>query len=134
MRRSVLLALGAALMLPSAASSTQPATGFAFGRLGGNIRPYRVTITNAGTVTASGPVVVRRRTLTRVQLGRLNFTAVQTKFNFIRETTSCKGTLPDVATSFIRVGARTVRVHGTCMPGFAKLWSALVHAVELQTA
>jgi hypothetical protein len=47
--------------------------------------------------------------------------------------TNCVGTLPDIATTFIRVGAKTVRVHGNCVPRFATLFTALSHAVKLNS-
>ena len=45
--------------------------------------------------------------------------------------TNCSGTLPDIATTFIRFGTKTVRVHGNCVARYAKLFTSLSHAVKL---
>jgi hypothetical protein len=39
--------------------------------------------------------------------------------------------LPDIAATFIRVGARRALVHGGCVPRYARLWLALTQAVRL---
>jgi hypothetical protein len=44
--------------------------------------------------------------------------------------TSCRGTLPDIATQVIRVGGRTVRVHGGCVVRFNRLWTAMNRAAR----
>ena len=113
-----------------ASSAVQP-TGFAFGRIGGNIRPYTVTIANSGVVRTSGAVEVGRTMLTSLQLGSLNRVATETSFVTLPKATSCKGTLPDVASTYIRVGARTVRVHGGCVPRYQRLLRALRASVKI---
>ena len=113
-----------------ASSAVQP-TGFAFGRFGGNIRPYTVTIANSGVVRTSGAVEVGRRMLTSLQLGGLNRVATETSFVTLPKLTNCRGTLPDVAATFIRVGARTVRVHGACLPRYQRLLRALQASVKI---
>jgi hypothetical protein len=115
-----------------ASSAVQP-SGFAFGRLGGNIRPYAVTIANSGVVRASGAVEVRRKMLTSLQLGSLNRVATETSFVTLPKATNCKGTLPDVAATYIRVGARTVRVHGACVPRYQRLLRALQASVHISS-
>jgi hypothetical protein len=131
MRRSIpiaaLLVLTGAL---PAASAVQP-SGFAFGRLGGNIRPYTVTIANSGVVRASGAVEVARMRVTPVQLASLNRIATETQFTMLPAATNCRGTLPDIATTYVRVGARTVRVHGDCVPRYQRLLKALKASVRL---
>jgi hypothetical protein len=107
-------------------------SGFAFGRVGGNIRPYTVTIASAGGVGTSGAVQVAKTHLTPVQLASLNRIARDTHFATLSATTSCSGTLPDVAATFVRVGAHTVRVHGACMPGYQRLLKALQAAVGIR--
>ena len=42
-----------------------------------------------------------------------------------RSSRTARARLPDVAATFIRVGARTVRVHGACVARYTKLWNAL---------
>jgi hypothetical protein len=113
-----------------ASSAVQP-TGFAFGRLGGNIRPYTVTIANSGIVRTSGAVEVGRRMLTSLELGGLNRVATETSFVTLPKLTNCRDTLPDVAATYIRVGARTVRVHGACLPRYQRLLRALQASVRL---
>jgi hypothetical protein len=128
---AILLLVLAAGVVP-ASSAVQP-TGFAFGRLGGNIRPYTVTIANSGVVRTSGAVEVRRRKLTPLQLGGLNRVATETSFGTLPKATNCRGTLPDVAATYIRVGARTVRVHGACVPRYQRLLKALQASVHVAT-
>jgi hypothetical protein len=125
--RPVLLAsaLAALAALLAATVRAQPATGFAFGRSGGDIMPFRISISTAGVVTTAGPTTIGRRRLTKLQLAELNRVAFLTSFSTLPVTTSCPGTLPDIASRFIRVGPHTVRVHGSCVPRFNRLWAAL---------
>jgi hypothetical protein len=116
--------------LASGAMASQQ-TGFALGRIGGNIRPFTVVIAADGRVSVSGPVQAGRTTLTRAQLAALDKLAADARFTTLPKTTNCAGTLPDVASTFVRVGARTVRVHGACVPRYARLWRALTGAVKL---
>jgi hypothetical protein len=129
MQRALAVGLAATALVPAATASQQQ--GFAFGRSAGNIRPFRVVISTEGTVRLTGPVQIGRMHLTRIQLGELNRLAATGRFGTLPRTTSCPGTLPDVATTFIRVGPRTVSVHGTCLASFQHLWAALAHAVKL---
>jgi hypothetical protein len=135
MRRSLtLLAAVSALFVVRDASAAHQQYGFAFGRTGGNIRPYTVHIANTGIVTVRGPVVVGRKVLALVQIGRLNLKSVEVDFAHMPQARNCVRALPDVAYTFIRVGARTVRVRGTCVPGYTRLWTALARAVKLETS
>ena len=129
LRALLVLGLVAAALASGATASTQ--AGFALGRTGGNIRPFTVAIAADGTVSVSGPVQAGRTKLTRAQLAALTKIAADTRFTTLPKTTNCAGTLPDVASTFVRVGARTVRVHGECVPRYARLWRALTTAVEL---
>jgi hypothetical protein len=133
MRRALLLgSAGLALACAVApATSASQQTSLAFGRSGGNIRPYTVTIAADGRVTISGPVQARRTKLTRAQVGGLIKLAADVRFATLPKTTNCTGALPDVASTFVRVGARTVRVHGNCIPRYARLLKALGSAVKL---
>jgi hypothetical protein len=134
MRTLPLLAVALTFLLPADASAAPQRFGFAFGRTGGNIRPYAVHIANSGAVSVDGPVMVGHRLLTPAQIGRLNLKAVEVQFSRLPKQRSCPGVLPDVAYTFIRVGPQTVRVRGTCMPGYSRLWLALVRAVKLSNA
>jgi hypothetical protein len=134
MRRALPLLILLCLFGAADASAVAQPDGFAFGRLGGNIRPYTVRIANTGAVSVDGPVQVGRKLLTPRAIGQLNLNAVVIQFARLPKARSCDGALPDVAYTFIRVGAHTVRVRGTCVPGYMRLWNALVRAVKLQQA
>lgn len=129
LRLLVLAAAAAAAAVPAA--SALPKTGFAFGREGGSIRPFRVVIATDGTVRVSGPVTVGRRKVARLQLGELNRLAATSGFDTLPPRTSCPQTLPDVAETYIRVGPLTVHVHGPCVAAYQRLWKALGRAVRL---
>jgi hypothetical protein len=132
-RAAFVLALAAAVagaVAAVAGAAATPQRGFAFGRFGGNIRPYTVTIAAGGAVTVSGPVVAAPR-LTAAQLAALRHLATTERFGALPASTQCTGALPDAASTFIRVGARTVRVHGYCLARYNKLWRALTRAVRL---
>jgi hypothetical protein len=116
-------------LVPAAGASSSHS--FAFGRLGGNIRPYTVSIAPDGRVRTSGPGTTGRSKLSAVQLASLDRAATEARFGSLPAMTNCPGTLPDIATTFIRVGAKTVRVHGNCVAGYAKLFTAFSHAVKL---
>jgi len=104
---------------------------FAFGRTGGNIIPFTVTVAASGRVQVSGPVHVGRSALTKAQLLGLDRVAAQVKFSSMHGA-MCPGTLPDVASTFIRHGSRTVRVHGACIAAYERLWNVLSAAVQLK--
>lgn len=133
MRRVVPVAVLLALTGVLPAAATVEPTGFAFGRLGGNIRPYGVTIANSGVVRTSGAVRVGRRRVTAMQLAALNRIATETHFTMLPAATNCRGSLPDIATTYVRVGARTVRVHGTCVPRYERLLRALKASVSARS-
>ena len=113
-----------------AAAFVPPQTGFAYGRLGGNIMPFTVTISTSGRVTERGPAPGHATRLTKQQLAVLNRVVVETSFAKLPAVTACPNTLPDVAAQFIRVGGRTVRVHGACLARFNRLWAALAKATR----
>jgi hypothetical protein len=130
--------LGAVLVLAAvvaaavaAGGSAAAQSGFAFGRFGGNIRPYTVTIGAGGAVHTSGPVTVGQRRLIAKELAALRRAAAATRFTALPAWTHCAKTHPDVASTFIRVGARTVRVHGSCVAGYTRFWLVLSRAVGL---
>lgn len=130
-----LLACTAAVALAAAATAVEGGSasqgGFAFGRSGGNIRPYTVTIAAGGAVHTSGPVTVGQRHLSATKLAALRRLAQRTGFSTLPLSKSCAGALPDVASTFIRVGSRTVRVHGSCLEAYNRFWLALTRAVGL---
>jgi hypothetical protein len=116
-------------VLALVAALAAPQTGFAFGRMGGNILPFAVTISTAGTVRASGAAPENLvRQVTKQQLADLNRIAFETHFSLLPRRTTCPGTLPDIADQFIRVGGRVVRVHGPCVRRFNRFFAALTAA------
>jgi hypothetical protein len=129
-RRHALLAAVLLLALAPAAGAS-PQRGFAFGRLGGNIRPYTVSIAADGKVAVSGSATAGRMKLTAAQLATLNRAVTDARFGALPRATNCPGTLPDIAATFIRFGAKTVRVHGNCIARYARLFTALSRAVRL---
>ena len=131
LRALLVLGLAGTALAPGATASQQ--TGFALGRTGGNIRPFTVSIAADGRVSVSGPVQAGRMKLTRAQLAALAKIAADVRFTTLPKTTNCAGTLPDVASTFVRVGARTVRVHGECLARYTRLWKALSGAVKLSS-
>ena len=119
----------AAVLAPAAHAS--PRTGFSFGRIGGNIRPYTVVIAADGHVKVSGGATAGRTLLTKAQLAKLAHVATASHFTSLPAVTSCPRTLPDVAATFVRVGGRTVRVHGSCLARYQRVWAALGAAVHI---
>lgn len=128
--RTLAVVLALAAILP-ASSTASPRRGFAFGRLGGNIVPFTISVGNDGRVRASGPVSVGKKRLTELDVANLNRVATTNRFSSLPAVTSCPGTLPDVAATFVRVGPRTVRVHGTCLARYQHVWDALARAVKI---
>ncbi len=131
MLRALAIVVATAALVQAAGASQQ--RGFAFGRSGGNIQPFRVVIATDGNVQVTGAAHTGRSHLTRIQLGELNRIAAINSFGTLPSSTNCAGTLPDVAATFIRVGPRTVSVHGGCVAAYQRLWTALTHTVGLST-
>jgi hypothetical protein len=117
------------------ASSPSPSGGAAtiiFGREGGNIRPYTVTIAPDGTVKSNGAVNLASGHLSQSEIADLLQKAQAAGFFDMTETTQCPGTLPDVASLFVEIdsssGNHRVSVHGGCVSSFNDLFSALEKA------
>lgn len=138
-RASTLLAVvTVALAVPLAvlAGSTarrQALPTFAFGRTGGNIVPFRVTIARDGRVVARGPIratAVATSIPLRNGLARL---ARAEGFFTMATALWCGAVNPDVAGRFVTVSAygrsRTVTAHGTCYPAFEELYAVLSASV-----
>lgn len=103
--------------------------GFEFGRTGGNIRPFTVTVSKTGVVRTAGAAPAHLAVVSKHQLTVLAGIALTVRFSTLPAVTACPNTLPDIAAEFIRVEGRTVRVHGACLKGFNRLWTALNRAV-----
>ena len=94
-----------------------------FGITGGNIPPYRVSIEPDGTVRGAG-----HRQIPPARVRRLQQEIEQAHLTSRR----CDGTLPDVASRYIRAAGRMVTVHGACEPSFERVWDDLAQAVGLR--
>jgi hypothetical protein len=124
-----LVLLLALVVAAAACGSADPAhTPLAFGVGGGNMVPYQVTIQPNGFVRHSGSITLRRRHLAGATVRRLR-SEIQSAGLRSR---NCTGTLPDVGSTFIRVGKQTWTVHGACDPKFTRVWKSLAHAVGLR--
>lgn len=101
----------------------------AFGRTGGNIMPFTISIAPSGRVTASGPAPDHVATVSKARLAMLDRAVRAADVSTLPVATNCPGTNPDVAWELIRLGGRTVRVHGACVTRFTRLWDAMNRAV-----
>jgi hypothetical protein len=131
---TVALAVPLAVLAGGTAKRQSPPT-FAFGRTGGNIVPFKVSIGKDGRVTATGPVNVTG-TGSPLSLPLRNGLAKLAQaegFFSMPALISCGGVNPDVAGRFVTVAAggksRTVTEHGTCKPAFEELYAVLSAAV-----
>jgi hypothetical protein len=101
-----------------------------FGRTGGMIMPYEITIAPDGTVSARGnPPNTLPKSITSAQDEDLSG---QVRDEIGKLTSlSCPKTFPDEAASFITAAGKTVTVRGTCEPAFQTLFNALTNALHL---
>jgi hypothetical protein len=103
------------------------APSFVFGRAGGNVVPMRAAIYPSGRGVVNGQP---GRRLTRVKVTALRRYAAAQGFAQIPRHIECPGTLPDVATLYVKVGrARTAFEHGSCNRRFDRVYAALAKAV-----
>jgi hypothetical protein len=121
------LAAAAALCPTAQASAALP--GLSFGRSGGNIRPYTVSISASGRVTSNG-MTVRNRQVSATALRSLRALVLAARLSRLPALTLCPGTLPDFATVWVQAGGRRVAVRGECRPELTRLYLALVRAVD----
>jgi len=129
--RPLVAVLLLAAALPSAVGASAQ-RGFAFGRTGGNILPFTVSIENDGRVHVTGPVTVMRKKLTRLEVASLNRVVATNGFERLRPMNECPDTLPDVAATFVRVGPLRVQVRGSCLVRYQHVYNALARAVRLK--
>jgi hypothetical protein len=116
----------AAALIGCGLSAAAAHTSIGFGIRGGNISPYSVSIQPTGTIKiySSGGNHPRRR-LAPARVRRLRAEIQQAHLTSRR----CPGVLPDFASRYIRVGSRTVTVHGGCERSFNRVWNDLSRAV-----
>jgi hypothetical protein len=119
MIRLALVAAAAALLAAPAGAAPAP---LSFGREGGSIRPFTVTIAADGAVHASGPVKVGRTRLTTAQVAALRKVAATNRLSALPATMLCPRSLPDFAGTWIALGTQKRVVRGSCVPRFANVW------------
>jgi hypothetical protein len=113
--------------LAACGSAAVAHTPIVFGITGGNIAPYRVSIQPNGSVRGSGSQASLRRQIPPSRVRQLTNEIQQASL----ASRSCAGSVPDVASQYIRVGGRTVTVHGGCEAQFRQVWGDLLQAVGL---
>jgi hypothetical protein len=126
MRPVLLLAVVVAAVAPSGAGAAG-STPIVFGLTGGNLVPYHVTIEPDGSVRVSKGWRVRKQILPSKARGLRREIR-----NAHLKTRMCAGTLPDFATSYIRLDGRTVKLHGECEARFTRVYDDLTAAVRLR--
>jgi hypothetical protein len=124
LRRIVVLTVFAAA-LSGCGAAAAAGTSIVFGISGGNIAPYRVSIQPTGIVKIRASLGSHRRRLAPARVRRLRSEIRQAHL----ESRRCSGVLPDIASRYIRVGSRTVTVHGGCERAFNRVWNDLTSAV-----
>jgi hypothetical protein len=136
--RIAVLATSALLALPAAGGArTREGPSFAFGRIGGNIVPFRVEIRADGTLERSGPVRLAHpdaRFSAQRLAGLVRFARTQ-RFWSLPLTIRCRGSLPDYAYLFVTIRTaektRTVMVRGGCSPRFSRVYTGLANAAAV---
>ena len=129
------------LLLAVAASGSLGATSpaFTFGRTGGNIRPFAVTIASGGRVSGTGAVqlVSPAPKLSAAVVSGLRKLARAEGFYAAPVSARCPNVLPDVAALYVTIRSagttRTVSVKGGCNSSFGELFETLL-AVSGATA
>jgi hypothetical protein len=132
MTRLAVAALAAALGAQAAHASSTPT--LRFGRSGGNIAPFTVTISPTGHVTTGGPVKLARPRLTLTADAVHGLVELAKTEGFFRmpAATVCRRTLPDFAGSFVAVGSKRVTVRGSCNRRFSELYAVLAAAAGVR--
>ena len=127
MRRVVVLGAIAAALTACGAGAVGRAP-IVFGITGGNMIPYRVSIQPNGSVRIRGSGRAARRQIPPARVQQLRTEIRRAHLAGLM----CVGVLPDVAGRYIRLGRRTVTVHGDCEMSFESVWKDLVRAVGLR--
>jgi hypothetical protein len=134
MLAAVTVALAVPLaVLAGGAGKRLAAPTFAFGRAGGNIIPFRVSIARDGTVSSTGPV---KPTAAAASLPLRNGLARLAKaegFFTMPTSLACGVGNPDIASRFVTVTAfgktRTVFARGACSQAFEELYAVLAASI-----
>jgi hypothetical protein len=115
-------------------SSSTP-TLLSFGRSGGNIRPFKASVTSDGRLESSGSGWIGPTGKTvpiEVRKGLLAFARAEGFFT-MPPRAECSGALGDAATRFVTISTlsetHTVTVHGTCSQSFEEIYAVLEAAI-----
>lgn len=110
-------------------------TQISFGRTGGSIRPFTVTVMNDGRIRVSGPGWSGRTGTTvslPVRQGLLKLAQAEGFFS-MPTMRQCPSVLPDIAARFVTISTvsttRSVTVRGSCSRPFEELYAVLNAAV-----
>lgn len=104
---------------------------FSFGIQGGNIRPWSVTLSDDGSITATGSIkhVQKLADPTDTLNGLLKLADAE-NFFALPKNVRCPGVLPDVAAQWITIKAngdtKQVMVHGACNAAFSQVYAVLM--------
>jgi len=135
--RFVLVTVFALVLAAGAAARPTPQPVFQFGRAGGNIEPYTVTIYDNGTLDSTGPVRLANPDthLSQARVAALLRYARTQLFWTLPKQRICPASLPDFAAQFVTIQTptktRTVRVRGGCSVRFTRLFRALSSAATV---
>ena len=124
---TVALAVPLVVLAGSSAKIAPPA--FAFGRAGGNIVPFRVTIGKDGRVSSTGPIQATTHAASTPLRNGLARLAKAEGFFTMAANLQCGPVNPDVASRFITVSAygktRTVFAQCGSFQSFEELYAVL---------
>jgi len=122
----------AAVAFAAALVFTAPALGgsFSFGRAGADHILYRVTITDAGAVTTTGPVQVSHHTLTAGALADVRHELAVARLTALPNVRDCPGAAR-TDWSYVVFSGTVFLQHGECSARFVQAWQALAAAVGL---
>jgi hypothetical protein len=120
-RRLALLGLLALGLAACGGSAAQRNLEIKFGVDEGTLAPFYYVIYPDGGVSTTGDAATAA--ITSAEVVKLSG-LVRAAFPGLKSE-QCPGTLPDVSSMYITALGKTVTVHGTCEPGFTKLWNEL---------
>ena len=101
-----------------------------FGKTGGLLVPYQITIAPSGAIRVKGtPPVTPPKSLTHAQDEKLSGLVRDAMGKL--ESQQCPRTFPDEAAEFIQAMGKQVIVRGSCDADFTKLWNALTNELGL---
>ncbi len=110
--------------------SPPPASTFVFGREGGNIRPFSVTISATGAITATGAAHVTQTRLSADALDGLRTLVKAEGFQTMPALITGTHMMPDIAAEYITITSGTstkeVRLQSGNNAAFAQLYAVLM--------